>query len=623
MNGENRTHSILLFILAIIFFGVGAGVIFIRSQATNVTLEVNNSAPTVSGSKLCVGSTASTNAGISACSDIPTVTLTAGSALDVSYVAQVTDSNGTNDLAATATGVLYHDENASPASESCSADNNDCYRDDAECYKITPEVSSVTAWYRCDFSLEYYTDDTADSGDWTSYMIVEDAAEATGTDGHTFEVAKLVAGTFPDVEYGPISLGFVSGSGDNIEVTHQNEGNVLLDYTIALDDDDANSELDCATGGIGNSLIRFDTDNGGGDEGYAAAAKTITVAPTTIDMEIDISQRTNDSAVQGPTNPRTSFGDGGDDAAYSYWSISVPSTGILGACQEEIDITAFESGTSSVCWTDVASEWNNQSVVSLGSDGQYVNTLNAAGFPAGTYTEVDGGYDGFCGISTSGDVECWNNAALNGYPTTGTWTQVEVGNGTACAIDDSGNITCWGDDSFNEVTDTPSGSGYKDIAAGLDVNCAIDSSDNVECWGRDAWDQITNAPSGSYTDISCGRQYCVGVVQSTGALTVWGSPSVTDIITNKPSATGFVSVSAGKFNAGALTSAGALTMWGNDQYDVITNTPAATSWSVVEVTAEGACGIVDDATGSSLGDGEVQCWGNFSESSTNETCPAS
>lgn len=289
--------------------------------------------------KLCAGATASSNAAISGCSDITSVTLTAGTTTAVSLVAQVTDANGTDDLDAVATNVFYHDTNASGGA-GCTADNNDCYTNDAECYQITPVIDSTNAWYRCDMALQYFTDDSTDGvEEWAQSFLVEDAADAQGTyTAYTTEVAELVAGTFPDVAFGSVALGFTSTVADNQEVTHQHTGNVdALDIQVALDNTDTNSAVDCSTGTIPVGNFDFSTDNGGsGDVGYGNGTTLTTSAQ---DMDIDIAQRTNDGSSQGPNNGYVS----GDDQAYSYWNIDVPTSGVLGSCTEALNVTFKEA----------------------------------------------------------------------------------------------------------------------------------------------------------------------------------------------------------------------------------------------------------------------------------------
>lgn len=201
-------------------------------------------------------------------------------------------------------------------------------------------------------------------------------------------------------------------------------------------------------------------------------------------------------------------------------------------------------------------------------------------------------------------------------PTTGEWEQVEVASTFACARDAAGAVQCWGSDTYDQVTDAPTGNGYKDVATGIAAACAIDSNDELACWGRDNENQVSGAPTGTYSDVSCGRHYCVAVDATDGHLETWGNPTVMDVVNNVPTATGFVSVSAGKLNALALDGAGNMTAWGSDQYDLVTDVSAGgvyegVTWRMAEMTELVGCGIVDDPNGvTGLSSGDVQCWGD-------------
>lgn len=337
---NHSTHWVLGGALLLIGLFVIVALVMIRSQAQDITASVNNAAPTISGgtAKLCPGNTSSDNASISGCTDISSLTLIAGTTTSVSYVVQVADDNGTDDINAAATGVFYHSVNGGSAS--CTADNNDCYRDDESCFKIEPTIDSTTAWYRCDHTVEYYTDPTPGAENWVHSLEVTDVGTSSDTDTtYTTEIAELVAGTFPTVAYGTVALGFSSATGTNQDVTHDNNGNVILDITVALDDTDTNAAVDCSTGTIPVANFDFNTDNGGGgDTGFGGTGVTA-LATSAQDLNIDVAQRTNDSSAQGPNNPFVS----GDDIAYSYWNISVPSSGVLGSCQEELNVTFKQS----------------------------------------------------------------------------------------------------------------------------------------------------------------------------------------------------------------------------------------------------------------------------------------
>lgn len=311
--------------------------VMIRSQAQDITANVQNTAPTIAGgtAKLCPGATASDNTSISNCTNVSPLTLTAGGTTNVSYVVQVSDDNGIDDVNSTATGVYF---DSTVANAACTADNNDCYRQNNACTKITPTINSTTAWFRCNYTVQYYANDSIN---WNGFLRVEDTTAGFDTDTtYSNTIAKLIAGTFPTVNFGTVALGFTTNSTNNQDVLHANNGNVLLDINTRLDDTDADAQVDCTTGGIPDDNFTFDNDEINGDVAFGSAARTLTVAsPGGIDLDINIASRTDDSSAQGPNNPRVA----GDDFAYSYWNIQVPTSGVLGSCSEELLVSFKEA----------------------------------------------------------------------------------------------------------------------------------------------------------------------------------------------------------------------------------------------------------------------------------------
>lgn len=268
------------------------------------------------------------------------------------------------------------------------------------------------------------------------------------------------------------------------------------------------------------------------------------------------------------------------------------------------------------CWIDVAILTVYERAVSLRADGSVEDTEGSTTPPTSGLSQVDGGANDFCGIDSSGTVQCFSDytdphGITTSEPTSGSWEMVEVSSTFACALKDDGSVACWGADTYNQVSDTPTGTGFKDVATGALAACAIDSSDELVCWGRDNENQVSGAPTGTYSDVSCGYHYCLAIAMSDGHIEGWGTSSV---LASIPSATGFETVSAGKVNALALDASGNLTAWGNDAHDLVTDVSTGgiydgVTWRVAEMSELLACGIVDDPNGvTGLSSGDVQCW---------------
>ncbi len=88
-----------------------------------------------------------------------------------------------------------------------------------------------------------------------------------------------------------------------------------------------------------------------------------------------------------------------------------------------------------------------------------------------------GWYQGACGLTAAGQVECGGNLSS---PSSGTFSTVSAGYQQACGVTTSGTVQCWG--SAYSGAATPSGSGFDRVAAGQYGACAT-ASDTITCWG--------------------------------------------------------------------------------------------------------------------------------------------
>lgn len=308
------------------------------SQAQDISASVQNTGPQiVSGSeKICDNSTtiANSDAAISGCANLSNITPSAGGALSLSFFAKARDNNTNADIpTGPFNGTFYHNTNSDTGNPSCTADNNDCYH--LSCSKVVDIAGggNTDAWLRCDFSLQYYADHSVGAAQWFGYIEVNDQSLIGANNGSAYstEVAKLVSATFPVVNFGNRQQGTTTSSSNNLTLTHQNNGNVLIDYLVSMNDDDTNSALDCATtGSLPSSDVRFDIN----DVGYALDSYSLPADPSTVEMNIDVLQRTDD------TGPVTDDATG--DIQHSYWDVTVPTSGSLGFCFEELNVTVFE-----------------------------------------------------------------------------------------------------------------------------------------------------------------------------------------------------------------------------------------------------------------------------------------
>lgn len=335
--GSRFSHYFFAISVILVSGGV-LGQVVLNSHAQDLTANVGNSAPIIVGGseKLCdnSGSIANTDGAISACSNLAAVTLSAGTTTDLSFFARARDNNGNSDISSGPfTGAFYHDANSDTGNAGCTDDDNDCYQ--LSCSKVVdiPGGGDTDAWIRCDFSMQYFADDSVGAAEWLGYVEIYDQAlvGANNGSGYATEVSKLISATFPVVNFGNRQLGAETDAGSNVEIQHQNNGNVLIDFEVSADDDDTNAALDCTTtGNLSVSNIKFDTS----DVDYSTSLFTLPAEPTTVELNIDIQQRTNDST--------TVIDDATGDIQRTYWNVSVPATGLEGFCEEELNVTVFE-----------------------------------------------------------------------------------------------------------------------------------------------------------------------------------------------------------------------------------------------------------------------------------------
>lgn len=337
ISAQDVQHWLMGAVLLAVGLAGASGYVLISSNAQEVTVEISSIPPEVVGGtvKLCDNSTVIPNneVAISSCSNISSLAPSAGADRELSLFFTARDDNGNGDipLAGNHQATLFHDTNSNTGDASCSGDNNNCYQ--LTCSKAVDIAGggNTDSWMRCDFALKYYADHSDGAAQWGARVYVEDASALSDDDtSYTTEVSKLVSGTFPVVNFGSRTQGTQTTAGSNLNVQHQNTGNVLLDVLVSLDDDDTNAALECDTGNYAVSNLRYDLT----DVGYASAATTLTAEPTTTEMNIDIEQRTNDVAPVVDDNT--------GDIQRSYWNANVPASGPEGFCEEELNVTFFE-----------------------------------------------------------------------------------------------------------------------------------------------------------------------------------------------------------------------------------------------------------------------------------------
>ncbi|MCH9684221.1 MAG: hypothetical protein K0V04_22500 [Deltaproteobacteria bacterium] len=110
------------------------------------------------------------------------------------------------------------------------------------------------------------------------------------------------------------------------------------------------------------------------------------------------------------------------------------------------------------------------------------------------YESVSVGQFHSCALDSMGQIECWGRSNYNQTAApAGTFVQMDAGFNHNCAIDTDGNIVCWGADDQEQVTGAPAGK-FVQVTAGRLHSCAITDPApgalaEVICWGSDSHGQ--------------------------------------------------------------------------------------------------------------------------------------
>ena len=131
-------------------------------------------------------------------------------------------------------------------------------------------------------------------------------------------------------------------------------------------------------------------------------------------------------------------------------------------------------------------------------------------------------------VKSGGDAEGWgengNHNAVSGVPSGISWASVSAGWLHACGVTTSGDGNCWGSQSSLQTT-VPSGKTWVHMSAGSSHSCGVTEQAALVCWGGNQHGQVGPAPSGKqWLMISAGHFHSCGVTRAKEAL-CWGVSS--------------------------------------------------------------------------------------------------
>jgi len=250
--------------------------------------------------------------------------------------------------------------------------------------------------------------------------------------------------------------------------------------------------------------------------------------------------------------------------------------------------------------------WNIDAYVLRVSDRPYSiagDTSADLGLRLARTVPVDGDGDGVLM-----HADCDDSDALVGV----CWQALTGGNDHFCARRSDGGIQCWGHDNHDQITGTPTGTGYAAVDAGGYHACAL-SGGQLQCWGAGSPDDPVNTwpnyaqsvpPSDAFEMVSAAFQHTCGV-KSDRSILCWGlqDGSFRDLgqVTDAPTTGVFQSVSGGLEHTCALTTDGAVQCWGSDEYNQMSGAPSGTGYTAISAGHHFTCAITST--------GNLECWG--------------
>jgi hypothetical protein len=160
------------------------------------------------------------------------------------------------------------------------------------------------------------------------------------------------------------------------------------------------------------------------------------------------------------------------------------------------------------------------------------------------------------------------------------FTQIATGALHSVAVITDGSLASWGNDGDLQVTNTPVGNDFTQVAAGNMHSVALRSDGTLVSWGNDGSLQVTNTPvDNDFTQVAAGNTHSVAL-RSDGTLISWGDDGSLQV-TNTPVGNDFAQVSAGGYHSVALRADSSLVSWGNDGDLQVTNTPVGNNFTQV------------------------------------------
>ncbi len=218
-------------------------------------------------------------------------------------------------------------------------------------------------------------------------------------------------------------------------------------------------------------------------------------------------------------------------------------------------------------------------------------------------------------LQAQGSIDSWGRDDSNQVshsPAGKSFIQVAGGGSHSAALMEDGSIFSWGSDgglSGGQVSNTPTGTGYTFIAAGGDHSLALRANGTIESWGRDNWGQVFNTPTGGgYVQLAGGDGHSLAL-HGNGSITAWGHDTFGQVA-NTPAGT-FIHVAAGFDFSLAVRSNGTIEAWGENFFGQVSGAPNVAGF--IQVAGGYRHGLA------LRGNGSIVSWGDDTHGQVSDT----
>lgn len=239
-------------------------------------------------------------------------------------------------------------------------------------------------------------------------------------------------------------------------------------------------------------------------------------------------------------------------------------------------------------------------------------TVMASGMVPGTaFVDVQAGTHSACGLTASGDSECWFCAPGEFDGCQETWATGLValrrGHLSYCGVEASGALLCTGEADLGDFgTLPPATSGAFDLDD--ECVCVLDGQPGtLHCAGRTC-PTIQAAPEPTWQFVALGYLNACGL-DDQGMATCWGETnSPGEAFPQPPSPGPYAAIEASQQHVCALDLAGYPTCWGTAGIPALATPPPAVPLTELSVGPLHACGLTAQ--------GVAHCWGQDVDGST-------